>query len=79
MKNNLNKLVSVLETAKLNSIITWDFEPPYVGSINELRQDLSKILPSTLSVGVPFDCKTEVLDDGTFIIKHISIQLLCIQ
>ena len=75
MNGNFNELIPLLKGAKPNSQLTWEFRPPYEGTVENLYKDVAEILPKELTVGCLFECNTED-DEGKSIITKVTIQLV---
>jgi hypothetical protein len=76
MNNDLSELIALLKTAKPNSLLTWEFHPPYQGTVENLRNDIAKNLSEGLSVGLPIECGLESKENGITIITNVSIQIV---
>ena len=75
MNGNFNELIPLLKDARSNSLLTWEFHPPYQGTVESLRKDVAKILPKGLTLGCTFEYNTEDYD-GKSVITKVTIQLI---
>lgn len=75
MNGNFNELIPLLKDAKSNTLLTWEFHPPYQGTVENLRKDVAKILPKGLTTECTFECNTEDYD-GKSVITKVTIQLV---
>ena len=75
MNGNFNELIPLLKDVKSNSLLTWEFHPPYQGTVENLRKDVAQILPKGLAIGCTFECNTEEYDSKSIITK-VTMQLV---
>lgn len=68
-----NNFIVLLQSAKPNSIISYEFNPPFLGDRQKLCSFIARHISKSMSLGCIYDCDT---DEKKNIITKITFQII---